>query len=75
MDAEFVDAGALACTRYAADANAYALSAVRQAFLDDLLRDGLMFGVCALDERHSLSEDGYIAFDDAFDVVDIDERP
>jgi len=69
MDAELVDAGALAGAGDTADADADAVAAMRQAALDDLLRDGLVLGVGALDEGHGLPEDGDIALEDALDIV------
>ena len=66
MDAELVDRRALSCSRYAADADAHGVAAVGQAFLNDLLCLRLMIGQNALHERHGLTEDGDIAFDDAF---------
>ena len=66
VDAELVDAGRLAGTRHAADADAHTAPAVGQTLLDDLLRLGLMVGVDALDEGDGLREDGDVALQDAF---------
>ena len=55
VDAKFIDAGALAGTWYAADADADAVATVGQAFLDDFLCNLLMFGVGAFHEGHGLS--------------------
>ena len=65
MDAKLVDAGRLAGTRHATDADAHAVAAVGQTLVDDLLSLGLVFGLDALYQRDGLREDGDVALDDA----------
>ena len=69
MQAERVDAGALACAGHSADAYTYRGSRIREALLYDLLRHGLMFGLDALHQSDCLAQDGDIALHDSVHVL------
>ena len=69
VDAELVDAGALAGSRHAADTDAYALAAVGKAPLNHFLRNDLVLRVGALHEGHGLPQDGGVTGEDALHIV------
>jgi hypothetical protein len=69
MNAELVDTCALACTRHAANADAHAVAGVRQALLDDFLRNDLMLGNRAFDESDGLPKNRDVSFQDALHIV------
>ena len=64
VDAKLIDAGGLTSPWHTTDADAYTIAAIRQTFVDDLLRLGLMVGVDTLYQGHRLTEDGDVALDD-----------
>ena len=69
MNAKLVDTGTLACTRNTANANANTVAGVWQALLNDFLSDDLVLGNGALYKCDGLSQNGNVAFQDAFHIV------
>ena len=69
VQAEGVDAGALARAGHAADAHADGGAGVGQAFFYHFLGHGLVFGADALHQRDGPAENGDVAPHDAVHVV------
>ncbi len=66
MKPEDVDARALTGSRHARDAYAARLARVGQTLLYHLLRQRVVLGSEALDERHGAAQHRDVAFEDAF---------
>ena len=74
MEAEGVDRGALAGTRYSGNAHPHRVAGVGEALLDYLLGNGLVFIQVAFDQRDRLAQNTRVAFDNAFDIFGGRER-
>ena len=66
---ELVYAGTLAGTRNTADTNADAFTAVRKAFLDNLLGNLMVFGQSAFNQGNCLSQNRGIPLQYSFDII------
>ncbi len=66
MEAENVDAGALACAWYARDAYAARVAGVGQTLLYNFLRECIVVGREAFYQSDRAAQYCYIAFEDAF---------
>ena len=69
MNAEFINAGALAGSGYATDADAHGVSTVGQASFYDFLCHLLVGRMCALHQGDGLPQDGGVPLEDSFHVV------